>query len=98
MCKKELLTRMKTKGSLVIIEQCVEEIVKEKYRGILVEDEIFDLFEKMSELTKDLFEEDKVSQEFDITYMLNILLSMSKKLGMNEQDTFEKIRNIRRIS
>ena len=47
MCKKELLEKIKTKSSLVLIQTYVEEIVKEKYKSNLLNDEIFCLFESV---------------------------------------------------
>ena len=66
-----------------MIQNYVEEIVKEKYHTNLLNEEIFSLFEKVVELAKDLYEEDKNSQEFDITSIFSILLSLCKKLEIN---------------
>ena len=83
MCKKELIETIKARSSLVMIQNYVEEIVKEKYHTNLLNEEIFSLFEKVVELAKDLYEEDKNSQEFDITSIFSILLSLCKKLEIN---------------
>lgn len=89
MSKKELLEKTKTKVSLTTIEGYVEEIVKEKYKNTLLNDEIYMLFEKITDLAKDVYDEDKSSQEFDITSIMSILFSLSEKLkikqfGINE--------------
>lgn len=83
MCKQELLEKIKTKGSLVIIQKYVEEIVKEKYRGSVLNEEFFSLFEKVIDLAKDVYEEDKSSQEFDITSIFTVLVSLCNKLEIN---------------
>lgn len=83
MCKKELLEKMKTKGSLVLIQKNVEEIIKEKYHSILLNEEIFFLFEQILTLANDVYEEDKNSQELDVTSIFSSLLSLSGKLGIN---------------
>lgn len=83
MCQKELLAKIKTKGSLVLIENYVEEIMKEKYKGNMLNEEIFSLFEKVIDLAKDVYEEDKGSQEFDITSIFSVLLSLCNKLEIN---------------
>lgn len=82
MCKKELLENMKTKSSLVLIQNYVGEIVKEKYRGNLLNDEIFSLFEKIFDLARDVYEEDKISQETDLTSIFFALNSLCNKLGI----------------
>jgi len=83
MCKQELLEKIKTKSSLVLIEKYVEEIMKEKYKGNLLDDEIFSLFEKVIDLAKDVYEEDKSSQELDVTSIFSVLLSLCNKLEIN---------------
>ncbi len=94
MCKKELLEKMKTKGSLILIQKYVEEIMKEKYKGNVLEDEFFSLFEKVIDLAKDVYEEDKTSQEFDITSIFSVLLSLCNKLGINIFDAWQTERSI----
>jgi len=89
MCQKELLAKIKTKGSLVLIQNYVEEIMKEKYRGNLLNEEIFSLFEKVIDLAKDVYEEDKRSQEFDITSIFSVLLSLCNKLEINIFDALD---------
>lgn len=89
MGKKELLTKMKTKGSIVLIQNYVEEIMKEKYKGNLLDDEIFSLFEKVIDLAKDVFEEDKSSQEIDITSIFSVLISLCNKLEINIFDAWQ---------
>ncbi len=88
MCKKELLKKIKTKGSLVIIQKYVEDIMKEKYHDSLLDDEIFSLFEKVIDLAKDMFEEDKISQKIDVTNIFSVLLSLCYKLEINIFDAF----------
>lgn len=89
MCKKELLEKIKTKSSLVLIQNYVEEIMKEKYKGNLLDDEIFSLFEKVIDLAKDVYEEDKSSQEFDVTSIFSVLLSLCNKLEINIFDVWK---------
>lgn len=83
MCKKELLEKIKTKSSLVLIQTYVEEIVKEKYKNNLLNDEIFYLFESVVDLAKDVYEDDKLSQETDLTSIYSTLNSLCSKLGIN---------------
>ncbi len=83
MCKKELLEKIKTKSSLVLIQTYVEEIVKEKYKGNLLNDEIFCLFESVVDLANDVYEDDKLSQETDLTSIYSALNSLCSKLGIN---------------
>ncbi|MCI8575543.1 MAG: hypothetical protein HFI09_03645 [Bacilli bacterium] len=83
MCKKELLKKIKTKGSLVLIQKYVEDIMKEKYHDNLLDDEIFSLFEKVIDLAKDMYEEDKISQKGDVTSIFSVLLSLCNKLEIN---------------
>lgn len=89
MCKKDLLEKIKTKSSLVLIQNYVEEIMKEKYKGNLLDDEIFSLFEKVIDLAKDVYEEDKLSQEFDVTSIFSVLLSLCNKLEINIFDVWK---------
>lgn len=89
MCKKELLEKIKTKSSLVLIQNYVEEIMKEKYKDNLVDDEIFSLFEKVIDLAKDVYEEDKFSQEFDVTSIFSVLMSLCNKLEINIFDAWQ---------
>lgn len=86
MCKKELLEKIKTKSSLVLIQTYVEEIVKEKYKSNLLNDEIFCLFESVIDLANDVYEEDKNSQETDLTSIYSALNSLCCKLGINMFD------------
>ena len=90
MCKKELLKRIKTKGSLVLIQNYVSDIMKERYHDNLLDDEIFSLFEKVIDLSKDVYEEDKSSQKIDVTSIFSVLLSLCNKLEINIFDAFEK--------
>jgi hypothetical protein len=83
MCKKELLKKIKTKGSLVLIQKYVEDIMKEKYRDNLLDEEIFSLFEKVIDLAKDMYEEDKSSQKGDVTSIFSVLISLCNKLEIN---------------
>ena len=83
MCKKELLEKIKTKSSLVLIQTYVEEIAKEKYKGNLLNDEIFCLFESVVDLANDVYEDDKLSQETDLTSIYSALNSLCSKLGIN---------------
>ena len=89
MCKKELLEKIKTKSSIVLIQNYVEEIMKEKYKGNLLNDEIFSLFEKVIDLAKDVFEEDKISQTSDVTSIFSVLLSLCYKLEINIFDVWQ---------
>jgi len=73
MCKKELLKKIKTKGSLVLIQKYVEDIMKEKYHDNLLDEEIFSLFEKVIDLAKSMYEEDKTSQKVDVTSIFIVL-------------------------
>lgn len=88
MCKKELLKKIKTKGSIVLIQKYVEDIMKEKYHDNLLDDEIFALFEKVIDLAKDMYEEDKTSQQMDVTSIFSVLLSLCNKLEINIFDAF----------
>lgn len=88
MCKKELLEKMKTKSSLINIQHSVEEIMKEKYKNNLLNDEIYALFEKISDLANDVYDEDKISQEFDVTGILSVLISLCKKLEISSLSSF----------
>lgn len=78
-----MINKMKTKQSLITIQEYVSEIVKEKYHGITLADEIFTLFEKIVDLANDLYEEDKKSQEYDINTMVSMLISLSSRLGID---------------
>lgn len=88
MCKKELLKRIKTKGSLVLIQNYVSDIMKERYHDNLLDDEIFSLFEKVIDLAKDVYEEDKSSQRMDLTSIFSVLISLCNKLEINIFDAF----------
>jgi hypothetical protein len=88
MCKKELLKKIKTKGSLVLIQKYVEDIMKEKYHDNLLDEEIFSLFEKVIDLAKSMYEEDKTSQKVDVTSIFIVLLSLCNKLEINIFDAF----------
>ena len=88
MCKKELLKKIKTKGSLVLIQKYVEDIMKEKYHDNLLDEEIFSLFEKVIDLAKSMYEEDKTSQKVDATSIFIVLLSLCNKLEINIFDAF----------
>ncbi len=91
MCKKDLIETIKAKSSLVMIQNYVEEIMKEKYHNNLLNEEIFSLFEKIVDLAKDLYEDDKHSQEFDITSIFSVLLSLCEKLEINILKTNHKV-------
>ncbi len=96
MCKKELIEKIKAKSSLVMIQNYVKEIVKEKYHNNLLNEEIFCLFEKVVDLANDLYEEDKYSQEFDISSIFSVLLSLCEKLEIHilkSNSSFEKVLN-----
>ena len=88
MCNKELLKKIKTKGSLVLIQKYVEDIMKEKYHDNLLDEEIFSLFEKVIDLAKSMYEEDKTSQKVDATSIFIVLLSLCNKLEINIFDAF----------
>ncbi len=90
MCKKELLEKIKTKSSIVLIENYVEEIMKEKYKGNLLDDEIFSLFEKVIDLAKSVFDDDKPSQEFEVTSIFSVLVSLCNKLEINIFDVWRE--------
>ena len=89
MCNKELLEKMKTKGSLINIQSYVEEIMKEKYKNNLLNEEIYTLFEKITDLAKDVYDEDKPSQEFDVTSIISVLHSLCKKLEITKLERIE---------
>ena len=88
MCKNELLKKIKTKGSLGLIQKYVEDIMKEKYHDNLLDEEIFSLFEKVIDLAKSMYEEDKTSQKVDVTSIFIVLLSLCNKLEINIFDAF----------
>ena len=88
MCRQELINKIKTKSSLITIQNYVEEIVREKYKNNLLDDEIFSLFEKVIDLAKDMYEEDKTSQTMDITSIFSVLISLCNKLEINIFDAF----------
>ena len=94
MCKKELIEKIKAKSSLVMIQNYVEEIMKEKYHNNLLNEEIFWLFEKVVDLANDLYEEDKYSQEFDISSIFSVLLSLCEKLEINVFKSNRKIEKV----
>ncbi len=83
MCRQELIEKIKTKSSLITMENYVSEIMKEKYKNKLLDEEIYSLFEKVIDLAKDLFEEDKSSQAIDITSIFAVLQSLCNKLQID---------------
>lgn len=87
MCKKELIEKMKTKSSLVVIESYVKDIMKEKYKENLLEEEIFTLFEKIIDLANDVYEEDNYSERLDLTSINSLLISLCHKRKINFFET-----------
>ena len=62
--------------------------MKEKYHDNLLDEEIFSLFEKVIDLAKSMYEEDKTSQKVDVTSIFIVLLSLCNKLEINIFDAF----------
>ncbi|MCI8394804.1 MAG: hypothetical protein HFH86_04935 [Bacilli bacterium] len=87
MCKKELIEKMKTKSSLVVMQSYVKDIMKEKYKENLLDEEIFTLFEKIVDLANDVYEEDNYSERLDLSSIFSVLISLCNKRKINFLET-----------